>query len=276
MTTTPDVTNLSIQQLLSLEGRCAVVTGGGVGIGEATVNRLAEAGATVFVADRDMARARQSAERATSRHGATCFPVEVDVADTSAVSDLADVAINQAGRLDIWVNNAGIYPLKAALAMTDADWDRVINVNLKGSFAGSREAARRMSQLERPGVIVNMSSAGGFIVGGPLVAHYVTSKHALRGLTKALALEFGPLGIRVMAVAPGYIDTPGNAELIAAAVAAGAGDAEKLAASASARRVLDRIGVPDDVARAVLFCASDMAMYCTGSALLVDAGMVAM
>lgn len=276
MPTTPDVTDVSLQQLLSLAGRCAVVTGGGAGIGEAIVNRLAEAGATVFVADRDMVRARQSSESAALRHGATCVPVEVDVADTSALSDLADTAVSHAGRLDIWVNNAGIYPLKAVLEMTDDDWDRVMNVNLRAAFAGSREAARRMTQLGTSGVIVNMSSAGGFIVGGPLVAHYVTSKHALLGLTKALALELGPAGIRVLAVAPGYINTPGNAELIAAAVAAGAGDGEKLAAAASARRVLDRIGVPDDVARAVLFCVSDMAMYCTGSAVLVDAGMVSM
>jgi NAD(P)-dependent dehydrogenase (short-subunit alcohol dehydrogenase family) len=157
--------------------------------------------------------------------------------------------------------------------MTDQDWDKVLDVNLRGTFIGAREAGRRMAEAGHGGVIINLASTAGYRAAGPGIAHYVASKHGVRGLTKSLAVELGPHGIRVLALAPTLIETPGIEEGRAAFQAAGLGDMLEQMAQ---REPLGRVGVPDDIARVALFCASDLAMLMTGSTLLVDAGDVAL
>lgn len=264
-----DVSSRSLTELVSLEGRCAVVTGGAQGIGFAVGDRLAEAGAYVILADLDDRTAEEAADALVARHDAKVIGVRCDVADPGDVRDLADRALAEFGGLDVWVNNAGIYPNQPVLELTDEQWRRVMAVNLDGAFAGSREAARRMVEVGRGGVIVNITSTAAFRSHGAGMAHYVASKHALHGLTKSMAVELAPHGIRVLAVAPTAIETPGVDATRDAMRDAGLGDLVEQVAS---QLPLGRIGVADDIARVVLFCASDLSAFMTGSTVVVDAG----
>jgi NAD(P)-dependent dehydrogenase (short-subunit alcohol dehydrogenase family) len=226
----------------------------------------------VLIADLDKKGVEDAAE-SLSALGRRTIGVECDARDGDSVSQLADRAVLELGTIDIWVNNAGVYPSVPFLDMTEAEWDNVLDLNLKGSFLGAQQAAKRMISAGRGGVIVNMASTAGFRAPGPGVAHYVSSKFGVRGLTQALAVELGPHDIRVLAVAPTFIDTPGTAAGREALKAAGHGDMIEQMAVA---KPLGRIGIPDDVARVVLFCASDLAVLMTGSTLAVDAGDLAL
>jgi NAD(P)-dependent dehydrogenase (short-subunit alcohol dehydrogenase family) len=268
----PDVSGKSIAELISLKGRNAVVTGGARGIGLAICERFAEAGANVLIGDLDEVLAREAAERIAQQHGVKMVAVLLDVADSSSIGAAAMQAVRELGGIDIWVNNAGVYPFSPTLEMSDEMWDKVLDINLRGTFIGCREAARQMVQAGKGGVIINLASTAGY-QGGAAVSHYVSSKHAVRGLTKSLAIEFGPRNIRVLALAPTLIRTPGIAESRAHFAAAGVPDI--LGEGYDKQLPLRRAGVPDDVARVALFCASDFSMLMTGSTLLVDAGDVA-
>jgi NAD(P)-dependent dehydrogenase (short-subunit alcohol dehydrogenase family) len=267
----PDVSHRRLTELISLKGRHAVVTGGARGIGLAISRRLAEAGASVLIGDLNQAGAEAAAAQ-IAEFGTTTISSELDVADSASISALADRAVDEFGRIDIWVNNAGIVPSVPLLELTDADWDRVLTVNLRGTFIGAREAGRRMVQAGQGGVIINIASLAGISAYGPGFAHYTSSKHGVVGLTKSLAVELGPHNIRVLAVAPTLTATPGLEEGLTAYKAAGLGGVlEQMAAKAPLRRT----AVPDDIARVVLFCATDLAMLMTGSTVLADAGDVA-
>jgi NAD(P)-dependent dehydrogenase (short-subunit alcohol dehydrogenase family) len=270
----PDVSSKPIMELISLKGKKAVVTGGARGIGYAIVNRFAEAGADVVLADIDEPVATQSARALARDWEKRVVPASVDMTDGQSVQNLAEFAYNTLGAIDIWVNNAGIYPSKPLVQMSDTDWDRVLDINLRGTFIGAREAAKRMISAGKGGVILNLASTAGFRAAGPGVAHYVASKHGVRGLTRALAVELGPYGIRVLALAPTLISTPGIDELRKQAAAAMPGMTDLLDQMAT-REPLGRVGVPDDVARVALFCASDLAVLMTGSTIPVDAGELA-
>lgn len=261
-----DVSGKTVAELVSLAGRRAVVTGGAQGLGEAIARRLAEAGASVLIGDLDEALARTTAGRLSKAYGGRVVATRLDVTDSASVVAVADHAISELGGLDIWVNNAGIYPWRPLLEMTDDIWDQVMAVNLRGVFLGAREAARRMIAANRGGVIVNLSSLAGFTGIGPGQAAYSTSKHGVVGATRQMALELAPQNIRVLGVAPTFCKT----ERSAAALAANP-DAGKLIPMTVGSK-LGRVGVPDDVARVVLFCASDLSIFMTGSTLLVDAG----
>ena len=264
--TTPDLSARSLSELISLRGRTAVVTGGAVGIGQAIVRRLAEAGAAVVVADiADGTEAVEVATAAGAGSGGAGVAIRTDVGDSASIAATVSETVDRFGSLDIWVNNAGIYPVAAALETTDEQWDRVHSLNLRGAFIGARDAGRQMERAGTGGVIVNVVSIAAFRAAG--LTHYVASKHGLNGLTKSLAVELGPLGIRVLSVAPGMIQTPGM-DVRTEAVE----DVERLRADFAGRLPLRRIGEPDDIARAVLFCASDLAAYMTGSAVVVDGG----
>jgi NAD(P)-dependent dehydrogenase (short-subunit alcohol dehydrogenase family) len=253
----------SLVELLSLSGRVAVVTGGGRGIGAATVRRLAEAGAAVIAADLDEGAAKDVA--ASSR--GTVVAAAVDITDSGALGALADRAVAELGSLDVWVNNAGIYPTTGpAIDAADDFIDRMLQVNVRSTFAGAREAARRMGGS---GVIVNVASTAGFRAA-PGISAYVASKHAVVGLTKNLALELAAAGIRVVGVAPGVIDTPGVQAQLAPLKAAGLD-----VAATMSRTLLGRGGRPDDVARVITFLASDLAAWVTGEVVAVDAGALA-
>lgn len=265
-----DLTGTPLEALLNLEGKVAVVTGGAAGIGRGIVVRLAEAGATVVAADIDGARAEETAAE-LSTSGATVVGRQLDVTNSDAIKAVADATVAEFGSLDIWVNNAGVYPAKSFLEMTDADWRSVMSINLDGAMVGARESARHMVASGSGGTIVNIVSVSGYR-GRPSLAHYSASKHALRGLTRSLAVELGPHGIRVLAIAPTMVATPGTA----AAAAAAAGGARQPRSDVYDQLPLGRAAVPDDVGRVALFCVSDMAALMTGSTLIVDAGQMSM
>jgi NAD(P)-dependent dehydrogenase (short-subunit alcohol dehydrogenase family) len=261
-----DVSDAPLTELLALPGRVAVVTGGARGIGFACCARLAEAGAAVLVADVDEGAAAEAA----ARIGPSADAAWVDVREAESLRDLADRALADLGRLDVWVNCAGIFPASPLLELSEDDWDRVVEVNLRGTFIGAREAARAMIAAAQGGVIVNIASTAAYRADGPGVAHYVSSKFGVRGLTQSLAVELGGHGIRVLAVAPTVTLTPGLEAERAPLEAAGFALDEL-----GPRLPLGRVAVPDDVARVVVFCASDLSLLMTGSTLLVDAGELA-
>ena len=265
-----DVSDRSVAELISLEGRVAVVTGGAKGIGLAIAKRLGDAGAAVVIGDLDEAEA-VAAAKALATDGRKVVGAALDVADEASIVALADRAVAEFGTIDVWVNNAGIYPVAPAVDMPIEQWDLVIDVNLRGTFLGGREAARRMIADGHGGVIVNIASTAGYRGIGPV--HYTSSKHAVRGITKTMAIEFGPHAIRVLAVAPGVIDTPGNrANEVLFAELGIEGDMLELM---SQNDPLGRPGVGDDIGRVVLFCASDLSIMMTGSTLPVDGGALA-
>ena len=260
-----DLSSKTIEELVSLRGRSAIVTGGAAGLGFAICKRLAEAGADVLIADLDEQAATEAADRLADHEG-TIIGAGLDASDSSSIKALADRAVNEFGAIDIWVNNAGMYPNTPLLEITDEHWDRVVNLNLRGTFIGAREAAKRMVETGTAGVIVNISSTGAFNASsGANSAHYIASKHGVAGLTKSLATELGPHGIRAVAVAPTLSETPG----VQANRERGLGDVLDAYGS---RLPLGRLGKPDDVARAVLFAVSGLAGFVSGSTVLADGG----
>jgi len=269
----PDVSSRSIAQLVDLTGKVAVITGGAQGIGKAISRRLAEAGASVVIGDINGDGAQATARELVGTTGADLRGTAVDVRVTASIEALAQKAVDELGGIDIWVNNAGVYPTSELLVMTDADWENVVAINLRGTFTGARTAARHMVARGQGGVIINLSSTAGFRAFGPGLAHYTATKHAVRGLTKSLAVELGPHCIRALAIAPTLILTEG--------IASSRDDHEDsgLAEAQDALREshpLKRLGVPDDVARVALFCASDLSLLMSGSTLMVDAGFLAL
>jgi NAD(P)-dependent dehydrogenase (short-subunit alcohol dehydrogenase family) len=235
-----DVSDCSIAELCSLTGRRAVITGGARGLGEA----LGDGGASLVLGDLDGALADIRAAELHEKYGVAAHGVEVEVADSASVLALADQAEVLLGGIDIWVNNAGV----------------------RGCFVGSQTAATRMQG--HGGVIVNIASTG-CVKAAPGVAHYITSKHAVVGITKALSTELGPMGIRVLAIAPSMTQTEGRVDFLDRYTTP---EIRTLITEMEGRVPLGRIGVPDDVARVALFAASDLSMLMTGSVLFVDSG----
>ena len=270
-----DVSGQSLQQLVSLDGKVAVVTGAGRGIGLAIARRLTEAGANVLLGDMDVPAAEASAAALSAEFGRRVIGVPLNVAEEPSIVALADRAVAEFGHLDIWVNNAGIFPGSPTIDQTAEIWDRVQDINLRGSFLGAREAAKRMMvQTPKGGVVINVASVSGYS-GRPGLAAYVASKHGVVGLTKSLGVEWGPHGIRVLGLAPTGVSTPGVQERKSQASGAELERIEALEKKVGDALPLGRLGVPDDIARVALFCASDLSMLMTGSTLLVDAGALA-
>jgi NAD(P)-dependent dehydrogenase (short-subunit alcohol dehydrogenase family) len=267
----PDVSTTSVQDLISLRGRSALVTGAAQGLGRAIAERLAEAGANVVLADLNADLAENSARDIRERFGVTAIGVRMDVTDEASVAAATAEASQSVGPLSVWVNNAGLFPSVAAVDMSPAAWDQVYAVNVRGVFLGSRQAATEMTGSG--GVIVNVVSTAGFQAPAPNLSAYVSSKHAVRGMTKAMALEFAPLGVRVLGVAPSFVPTEGNMAMAAAmAEQAAAAGVELPPMDVMNQSLIGRFGTPDDIARVVLFAASDLSMIMTGSVLLADAG----
>jgi NAD(P)-dependent dehydrogenase (short-subunit alcohol dehydrogenase family) len=265
-----DVSAVPISELISLKGRVAVVTGAAQGLGKAMARRLAEAGASVLIGDLNLEQANAAVAEIGSSGRGKVIAAKLDVTVSASVAAAADLAEAELGRLDIWVNNAGLYPNVGLLHMTDELWDQVMAVNLRGVFASCREAAQRMIAAGRGGVLINVVSTAGFAGVAPGVSAYVASKHGVRGLTRQLAIELAPHDIRVLGVAPTFCETEGNMAALAQLP-----DRVREEISATLTSRLGRVGVPDDIARVVLFAASDMAMFMTGSTILADAGEIA-
>ncbi|MGF3056450.1 SDR family NAD(P)-dependent oxidoreductase [Microbacterium sp. YY-01] len=269
----PDVSDHSLSDLLSLAGRRAVVTGAAQGLGKAIASRMAEAGADLLLIDLNEDAVEATALEIAQRHGVRVIGARTDVTDSASVINAADLAVSHFGGIDVWVNNAGIFPNAPATIMPDEMWDATFAVNARGVFLGAREAARRMSANGSGGVIINIISTAGVHVAFPGMAAYVGSKHAALGMTKSLAVDLAPLGIRVLGVAPSFVPTEGNlAAAKAGADAAAEAGVELPSLDVMNTSMIGRIGTPDDIARVVLFAASDLSMIMTGTTLMADAG----
>ena len=266
MTTQPSLTPLS--RLLDLSGKAAMITGGAMGIGYGIALRLSEAGASVAIADVNQMAVDAAAAKLKAL-GRTAIALRCDVSQEADVVRAVQATVAAFGSLDILVNNAGIFPFKPVLEMEEALWRKVHDVNLKGLFLCSREAAKQMVAQGRGGRIINIASVDAFHPSGVGLAHYDASKGGVVMFTKSLALELGPHHIQVNGIAPGSIATEG-----AAAATAGLAPAalEAMAAAFAQRIPLKRAGTPDDIATVALFLASDMARYMTGDTIVVDGG----
>ncbi len=239
-----------------LEGRKALVTGAARGLGRAIADALAESGATVYGTSRDAASARQINER----YGTPSFPF--DITRIKDLPGFTESLMQESDGIDLLVNNAGVNVPKPALELTAEDWDTVFDTNLKGSFFLTTAIAQHWIDRGIPGAIVNVASQAG-IVGIEERAAYGTSKAGLIHLTKILALEWAPAGIRVNAVAPTFVRT----ELTASTLSRPDWAAELLS-----RIPIGRFGEPDDIAGAVAFLLSDAAAMITGHTLAIDGG----
>lgn len=266
----PDVSQRSLQDLISLGGRTALVTGGASGIGFAVAKRLAQAGAFTFIADINEPAAQQAAKRLQDE-GLKAAGIFIDVASNESIIDTADAVVYQTGKLNIWVNMAGIFSIQDTFDMTEAQWLKVIGVNLTGTFLASREAARRMIALGNTGVIINAHATAAYKIPYPGLSHYIASMGGIESLTRSLAMEFGPFNIHVLAVSPTITikeEMQAQKAALTRAFSNGGGPQELY----GNRLPLRRIAVPDDIARVVLFCASDLSLIMTGGVLAADAG----
>jgi 3-oxoacyl-[acyl-carrier protein] reductase len=246
---------MATSSFCSLDGKIALVTGGARGIGEAVSRELAHAGAGVAVNYR---AGSEAAERVATEIGGVA--IRADVADPEQAASLVERAQEALGALDVLVNNAGITRDTLIVRMSDAEWDAVMDTNLRGVFNVCRAVARGMLK-RRSGAIVNMTSVVG-LHGNPGQTNYAASKAGIIGLTKSLAKELGTRGVRVNAVAPGYVTT----ELTT-------GLPEELRETILSATALGRLGDPEDVAGAVRFLCSDEARFVTGAVLQVDGGL---
>jgi NAD(P)-dependent dehydrogenase (short-subunit alcohol dehydrogenase family) len=264
-----------IAELVSLKGRTAVITGGARGLGQAIARRFVEAGAHVLLGDKNAGGAAETASALAGEFSRPVHAHALDVADAASMARFAEAADEKLGAIDIWVNNAGIFPPAILTQTTDEEWDLIQDVNLRGTFLGCREAGRRMSELGK-GVIINITSVAGYR-GRPSLAHYIAAKHGVVGLTKALAMELGPLGVRVVAVAPAMNETPGLQEQRARYIenSDAAQSFREMEQKILATIPLRRFGQPDDVARVALFAATDLAAFVTATTVFCDGGVSA-
>ena len=260
----------SIESLFSLVGKTAIVTGGAKGIGLACAERLSEAGASVVIADVDE-RDSKLAVAAIEKTGGRASFVRTDCAKVEDARRLVDQTLKLYDRIDVLVNNAGIFPMCPALELREDLWDRVVDVNLKGAFFLAQSVALKMQQAGHGGSIINIASIDALHPSGALV-HYDSSKGGMLMMTKSLAAELGKLNIRVNAVCPGGINTPGASEVTQGVQKSLGISGEQLMAGFLARIPLGRMGDADDIARAVLFLASKASEYMTGSVVVVDGG----
>jgi 3-oxoacyl-[acyl-carrier protein] reductase len=254
---------MSIEGFCSMKGRVAVVTGGARGIGRAIVEKLASLGADVVIADMLDELAEKSAEEISQITNTRIRAVRVNVTEGKSANEMIDHALKEFGRVDILVNNAGITRDTLILRMEEADWDAVLDVNLKGAFNCSKAVVRPMMK-QRYGRIVNISSVSGQ-AGQAGQTNYSASKAGLIGFTKALAREVASRLITVNAVAPGFIPTSLTNDL-----------SEELKKSILGATPIGRMGKPEEIAAAVAFLASEEAAYITGQVLAVDGGMAMM
>ncbi|MEC9151857.1 MAG: SDR family oxidoreductase, partial [Pseudomonadota bacterium] len=236
----------------------------GGGIGHAVCLEFAKEGAIIAACDVDIAMAERTVEDVV-KVGGRAHPFVLDVTDPVAVSTVISAAKQQIGNLEVLINNAGVREIVPVLELSYEEWSRVINVNITGVFLCAQAFAREVIASGGNGSIVNLASTLG-VVASPSRAAYTASKHAVVGLTKEMAMEFGEQGIRVNAVGPGVIRTPLTERYF---------QTEENAETIRSVHALNRWGQPPEVAKAIAFLASDDASFCTGTTLMVDGGWTA-
>ncbi|HEX6823335.1 MAG TPA: SDR family NAD(P)-dependent oxidoreductase [Candidatus Sulfotelmatobacter sp.] len=251
-------------QLLSLTGKTAMVTGAGSGIGHGIALLLAEMGASVAVLEIDDAKGSNTAAEVQAKSG-QALSVHCDVRSASDCRRAVETTIQKWGKIDLLCNCAGIAIRKNILELAEEDWDLALDVTLKGIYLLSREVIPHMIQ-NGGGSIINIGS-GWSLKGGPKAASYCAAKGGAVNLTRAMAIDHGPHNIRVNCICPGDIDTP----MLRSECAQLGGNVQSFMKEA-ANRPLARVGIPEDVANAVLFLASPMSNWITGTALVVDGG----
>jgi len=255
------------RELVNLSLKKAVVTGGATGIGWAISLRLAEAGAGVLIADKNLVEANNASRKLTDG-GYQAISVQCDVSLEDEVRVMVNTAVKEMGGIDILVNNAGIYP-RVPLEQTTGDtFEQVLAVNLKGTFLCSREVSQQMITQGKGGCIINIASIDAVHPSSTGMAAYDASKGGVLMLTRSLALELGRHDIRVNAVVPGAIVTEGISSHFSGSAREGRAELKAF----MSRMVLGRMGKADDVSRVVLFLASDLASYITGSLVVADGG----
>lgn len=250
-----------------LRGRVAVVTGAGSGIGRAIALRLADEGASVLVGDLDPDGAQATVDAARAA-GGTAEPATVDVCDPASVAALIDLAVERWGQLDVAVANAGIGIAGDALGQTVQEWDRMFEVNARGTFLTCQNALRVMVP-RGSGSIVATASIGG-MVGLAGRAGYCASKAAVVGFVKAAAIDCAATGVRINAISPGTVDSPWIGR-----ITADAPDPAEQRRQMEARQPIGRLGRPEEIAAMAAFLASDESTFMTGSNVVVDGGVTA-
>jgi NAD(P)-dependent dehydrogenase (short-subunit alcohol dehydrogenase family) len=262
----PDCEKLTAGKIsiMRLKGKVALITGGTSGIGEATALLFAEEGAKVAITGRNQERGHRLVEKIRAAKGEAIF-IRGDASLSADCQNAVAETLHSFGRLDILFNNAGVFYPQTALECSEREWDEQIDVNLKGTFLMSKFALPSMIAQGR-GVIVNNSSGWG-IVGGDHAVAYCASKGGVVLMTKAMAIDHGRQGIRVNCICPGDVDTPMLP--VDAKLRSLSWDGYLAGCS---ERPLGRIGTPDEIAKAVLFLASDDSSFMTGAALVVDGG----
>ncbi len=250
----------------NLTGKVAIITGARRGMGRTHALALAKAGAKIVVADISLEDCQKVVEEIISQ-GGEAMAIKCDVSQKAEVEEMIKKTVEKFGKIDILVNNAGIAQFKPFLELTEEDWDKTIDINLKGYFLCAQAAAKEMAK-QKSGVIVNIASIamGQVGVGFPALTHYCAAKGGIAGMTEAMALELAPYNIRVNAVAPGAIDTPMVDPLKVD---------PKVMEGTLARVPLHRMGKPEEVSNLVLFLASDDSSYMTGSTVVIDGGWLA-
>lgn len=251
---------------MNLENKIAIITGARRGMGRAHALKLAGAGAKVVVSDislEDCQRVVTEIEQA----GGRAMAVKCDISNKKEVEEMVKKTIEKFGRVDILVNNAGIADFRPFLEMTEEDWDRTLDINLKGYFLCTQACAKEMAK-QKSGAIINIASVamGQQGVGFPALVHYCASKGGITGMTEALALELAPYNIRINTISPGLIDTP---------MVDPVKQDPKTMEAILTKIPMRRAGKSEEVANLVLFLASDQSSYMTGSTVVIDGGWLA-
>ncbi|MEK7104113.1 MAG: SDR family NAD(P)-dependent oxidoreductase [Patescibacteria group bacterium] len=253
-------------QYEDLKNKVAVVTGGRQGMGRAHSLKLAQLGCKVVVSDISQDDCEKVVDE-IKKAGGEAVAIKCDISKKDEVEAMVEKTIKEFGKIDILVNNAGVCQFGSFLDLTEQEWDKTLDINLKGYFLCSQAASREMVK-QKSGVIVNIASIamGQIGMGFPGIVHYCASKGGIVAMAEAMALELAPLGIRVNSIAPGAIDTP---------MMNSTKQDPKILEGILASIPLKRVGKPEDIANAVAFLASDESSYMTGSVVVVDGGWMA-
>ena len=257
-----------LKEIINLEGKVAIITGGAMGIGFGIAYRLAEAGASVVIADMNKTAADEAAAKLEAK-GWKAAAVEVDVSQAAQVEQVVEMAVKTYGSVDILVNDAGIYPNVPVMQMEEKEFDKILSINLKGVFLFTQAVAAQMIKQGRGGKIINITSVDAIHPSMVGLATYDASKHGIWGFTKNVALELAPHKIWVNAIAPGGVNTPGTG-----AGNMSAQEMEQVMKPFFDKIPMRRMGEPDDIGKVALFLASDLSSYMTGSQIVVDGGVL--